>query len=234
MDKIDSYIKEYYYLKKNTEIINDLGISYREFTKRCKQMSLSKRVKFTLHKNEELKDIPNFNKYKASSYGRIVKLKDNTEIIPSATSDGYLSVKLINDNGQRTNIRLNRLIAFVFHNPYNKEFLYFRGLEANHIDGDIKNNKASNLEWLTPSENQKHAYANNLRKPISRDKCKLTSHTEKQVRETCELISKGYSLSEIKSLLSFNATDGFINALKRKKTWKDIVTEYDFSNNDMV
>lgn len=234
MDNIDKYIKKYYYLKKNKEIMEYLGISYREFTKRCRNMQLSKRNIFLLNDCEILKDIPNFSRYKASSDGRILKVKDNTLILPSYTPDGYLSIKLVNDNGKRITIRLNRLIAFVFHNPNNNDFSFFKNLEANHIDGNKENNKADNLEWLTPSENQRHAYKTNLRQPIMNNKCKFTTHTEEQVRETCQLIERGYSLSKIKSLLDFNTSDGFINAIRRKKTWKHIVSQYNFSNNDMV
>lgn len=36
---------------------------------------------------------------------------------------------------------------------------------VNHKDGNKANNKAENLEWVSHSENDLHAYKNKLRKP---------------------------------------------------------------------
>ncbi len=58
------------------------------------------------------------------------------------------------------NLRIHRLVAMTFcQEGRNQNKIY-----VNHIDGDTFNNVHTNLEWVTPSENIRHAVENGLKK----------------------------------------------------------------------
>lgn len=92
-------------------------------------------------------------KYEISNWGEIRNLKTKRILKTSnrINNMGYLRVRLLGKE-----YLVHRLVAQTFIiNPKNKP-------QVNHIDGDKTNNKAENLEWVTNSENQLHAYSNNL------------------------------------------------------------------------
>lgn len=63
---------------------------------------------------------------------------------------GYYLVTLSNQ-GKKSNKHIHRMLATHFiPNPLNKK-------HVNHIDGNKQNNDLSNLEWVTPQENARHA-----------------------------------------------------------------------------
>lgn len=87
------------------------------------------------------------NHYEVSDLGNV---RCDGSIVPlKVEPTGYVSVKIKLVFGTR-NFWLHRVVAAYFcSNPENKE-------QVNHIDGDKQNNKASNLEWCTNTENQRH------------------------------------------------------------------------------
>lgn len=68
----------------------------------------------------------------------------------------YLSVSLNVGRGVLVSLRVHRAVAEAFvDNPDGKT-------QVNHIDGNKFNNRADNLEWVTPQENSNHAWRTGL------------------------------------------------------------------------
>lgn len=98
--------------------------------------------------------------YKISNYGRVksfIANNGNRTIIktPGRTKTGYLFTPLYS-NSKFEQFYIHRLVASHFiENIEGKR-------EVNHKDGDKSNNHIDNLEWVTSSENKKHAWRTGL------------------------------------------------------------------------
>lgn len=91
-----------------------------------------------------------YGRYVVSNHGYIIN-PYGKRLKPNDIGGGYHQVTLCGQ-GDRKSVLVHRIIAklFVF-NPFGYS-------EVNHKDGDPSNNHYSNLEWVTPSQNVKHAY----------------------------------------------------------------------------
>lgn len=97
-----------------------------------------------------ISDHPN---YEVSNYGEIRNKKTGRILKQYTNERGYLILQI-----DRKSERVHRLVANAF--CKNK----FDDSDVNHIDGNKKNNSASNLEFCTRSENIRHAFKNGLSK----------------------------------------------------------------------
>lgn len=96
--------------------------------------------------------------YSVSSHGEVRNDLTGQIKTPHPNNKGYYDVHLY-DNSKRTIRRIHRLVAEAFiPNQEGKPCI-------NHIDGDKLNNNVDNLEWVTHSENMKHAFGTGLAKP---------------------------------------------------------------------
>lgn len=117
---------------------------------------------------EELYEISDWGNVK--SLGRVVRdsigrvrnikpkyLKKSLTSRRNEEDKGYLTVRLTGESDTGKNYVIHRLVAEAFiENKENKA-------TVNHIDGDKHNNRKENLEWATYSENNFHAYDNDLK-----------------------------------------------------------------------
>lgn len=91
------------------------------------------------------------------SDGKSVTIKGKS-IIPQINSWGYLFVVLYK-NGKGTTCCVHKLVLNTFiPNPENKP-------QGNHINGIKTDNCTENLEWVSVSENIKHAFQTGLANP---------------------------------------------------------------------
>lgn len=101
-----------------------------------------------------------YEEYQVSNFGQIKSLKSKNEKILHLDKDryGYMNVKLCK-NGTMKNFKVHRLVAMAFiENPNGFP-------EINHKDGNKENNFVENLEWVTKSQNIKHAFDTGLKLP---------------------------------------------------------------------
>lgn len=127
---------------------------------------------------KEWRNIEGYEKlYKVSNYGEVkAKRKVIYDMIdgelqpiyvapehlltPTDNGNGYEIVGLIGEDRQRKNHYVHRLVAKAFiPNPDNLP-------QVNHLDYDRKNNKVTNLEWCTASENTRYSVCN---QPLTHD-----------------------------------------------------------------
>lgn len=110
---------------------------------------------------EVWKDINNYEGlYQISSYGKVRSLDRGNRkgrVLKLNPTKGYLGV-FLSKYGNSNKFQVHRLVCQMFlENPENK-------CCVNHKDGDKSNNNVLNLEWVTHSENIKHAFDNGLNK----------------------------------------------------------------------
>lgn len=86
--------------------------------------------------------------------GKILPILGST-LVPGRNECGYWHVSL-SVASRRTTKKVHRLVAEAFlRTP-------LPGEEINHRDGDKSNNQVNNLEWVTKSENIRHAVRTGL------------------------------------------------------------------------
>ena len=149
--------------------------------------------------NEDLKQIEGFGgRYYVDRAGNIYSTRKNLKPRKQyINSFGYCVVGLY-ENGKEYKRKVHKLVAEAFiPNPNNKP-------EVNHINGDKTDNSVGNLEWVTRSENVKHAYDLGIKKVPCKHLIKPVFQVD---RLTGDLIASFNSVIEASEKTNINKTN---------------------------
>lgn len=161
-------------------------------------------------RQETWEPIECFNNYLVSDRGRVKNIKKNKILKTCPDSHGYPSAHLHNKL-----ITVHKLVleAFVGKRP--------AYMQCNHIDCNKKNNDLNNLEWVTPSENQKHAFRNGLYPDQKGEKnynSKLNNDTIVAMRELAKL--QKANKEEIAEI--FGMHPHYVYKILRRDIWRNL------------
>lgn len=166
--------------------------------------------------------------YAVSNIGRIMRYKKGKykkpyilKPFPYGRNSAYLGVEF-NYKGKRERHVVHLLVALAFLGPKPE------GYEVNHKDTDKRNNNKTNLEYLTPKENTKHAIEHGkfvfLAKGEDHHKAKLSKNRVIQLRKAFERKPTyiGKWAFCIKMSERLGVTPVTIGHIINYKTWRDI------------
>lgn len=179
------------------------------------------------------KDIENYeNYYQISNFGRLRSLTRTIirqgrpiimkgKILSPPIARGYKVTKLCK-NGTYIYKPIHILVAKYFvPNLNNKP-------EVNHIDGNKLNNYASNLEWVTRSENEQHAYDTGLEKMTNEIKYKIQQSNKMfNDNDILNILDLYYNqkLSMRKIAKMYNTYHPVISNIIKNKGYKNILED---------
>ena len=100
-------------------------------------------------------------------------------LTPHVARGGYFAIQLWRDGRPETRL-VHRIVATSFLGPLPD------GKEVNHRDGDKRNNRPPNLEYVTRSENNAHAYRIGLRLPTVQQMVAVRRKVRMQIMCGCD------------------------------------------------
>lgn len=167
------------------------------------------------------------NLYQISSCGRVYNMAKK-KLMKTHSNRGYYRVTLVKD-GERKSYYVHILVAKHFI-PIPDRYKDSEHITVNHKFGHKNNNSSLNLEWMTQSENNFHAFEHGLN-----FKGELHAHavlTEVNAKMICELLSTGdYSVQEVVRIVKeYNpkVTRHSVRRIYDRVTWRDISKNYIF------
>ena len=158
--------------------------------------------------SEEWRDIPDFEGYQVSNFGKVrgidrlrkvntgLRLTKGQELKQTFNKKGYPEVRL-RKNGCHTRL-VHKLVASAF-------MIKPEGCtQINHLNGVKTDNRLTNLQWVTQSENQLHAYRLGLQPSRAGERNGRAKLTDEDVTRFKMLYNEGNSVVEASKMLNIS------------------------------
>jgi hypothetical protein len=164
-----------------------------------------------MYQVSNLGNIRSLDRYLETSNGKCVFKRG--QLIKKCNHTGGYHLVMLHNNGITKNKFVHRLVAESFlDNKSGKRCV-------NHLNGNKKDNRVSNLEWVSHKENSIHAFKNDLNVSGSRHpNSVLVEDDVKKIRIMLDM-----SLSESKIASYFNVNRVTINRIRNKTSWKKVI-----------
>lgn len=156
-------------------------------------------------------DIPDYDGYMISNYGRVKsQMKRNPIILRKTLASGKFCVKVRKKRGVYINANVGRLVATVFvREPYENEIIIYK-------DGNVLNDNVNNLKWGRRNETTKNTFLQS-HKGTSNGMARLN---EDKAREIRKLKSTGKTYRTIAA--QYDVSISCIQYVVEQRCWKGI------------
>ena len=166
--------------------------------------------------NLEIRPVPGHDGYFCREDGAIFSTRRNTwkQLTEQTIHNGYKRV-YFRVNGKCVLYLVHRIVALTFIGEPPQP-----GMEVNHKDGNKANNHKDNLEYVTRSDNQKHAFANGLNDASGESNAnhKLTAE------EVIEIYNRRFE-NTTDLMEEFGVCRSAIVRIKTKKAWSKLLKD---------
>lgn len=160
----------------------------------------------------EVRDIPGYPGYKATSDGRIIG-KRGKEMTPSPyPGTGYVGVT-VHVNGRQGRLAVHRAVCLAFHG------LPEEGQEVAHKNGIRTDNRAENVRWMSRSENAQERVQHGTQ--VKGEDHPLSKLNEKAVRKIRALYDTGeYRMIDLAE--KFGISTSKVCQVVNRQSWKHV------------